>query len=1117
MPADPAAVKSVFLEAVELPVADRAAFLAERCGADADLLARVSALLAAHDSAGEGAGTMSFADAASTADRPGKDEHVGAVLAGRYKLIEAIGEGGMGAVYLAQQTEPVRRAVAVKVIKAGMDTKAVLARFEAERQALALMDHPNIAKVLDAGTTEGGRPFFVMELVKGVPITKFCDERKLTPRQRLELFVPVCQAIQHAHQKGVIHRDIKPSNVLVALYDDRPVPKVIDFGVAKAAGQTLTDKTLMTGFGAVVGTPEYMSPEQASLNNLDVDTRSDVYSLGVLLYELLTGSTPVDRKSLGKAALMEVLRIVREVEAPKPSAKLSTIDTLPSVAANRGTEPAKLSRLMKGELDWLVLKALEKDRTRRYETANGLAADVLRYLAGEPVQAVPPSTGYRLKKFVRKNRGPVAAAALVLLALLLGMAGTTFGLVRADERRREAEQARAREAERADGERRAKEAEAERADGERRAKEAEAAQRAQAERATAAERAAKEEAVAAQARAVAAAEAEKVAKRKAVEFRDKALDALRATTGEDVEQLIGSKPALGTSETAYLEAIVKRWQAFATQEGGDESSRAIRAEGHHRVGRLWQKLGRPGEARPECEKAVALREKLAADFPAVPQYRTELAASHSDLGNLFSMEERLKEAEEQHRKGLALLEGLVAEFPAEPAHRSHLATDHFNLGRLLMKVGRAKEAEESLRKGVVLWEKLAAEFPAAPDHREDLAKSYIGLGALMRDLGRVQEAEVQYRKSLALWEKLATDFPAAPAYRSGQASSHGHLGGVLNQTGRAKEAEEQYRKGLVIRGKLVTDFPAVPVYRSNLAQGHSNLGVLLGETGRAKEAEELHRQGLALWGKLVTDFPAVPEYRSGLARSHDSLGVLFHDLGRAKEAEEQYRGGVALLERLATDFPAVLPYRVDLGVTYCRLGLLAIQGGKPAVSRGWFDHAVRTLTPVVERPPAPHRARQFLLYSHWVRADAHDKLGEYAEAAADWARAAELSPPQERPQVRVAWALSRAHAGQVGEAVAEAAGLRELPGWTAERLYQLARVYAVASGQSADKKGEYAEQAMVLLQKALKGGHKDHAEMRQNADLDPLRDRGDFKKLLADLEAKFPPKREVLPTPRKEK
>jgi WD40 repeat protein len=361
----------------------------------------------------------------------------------------------MGSVFLAQQTEPVKRAVAVKVIKAGMDSRAVLTRFEAERQALALMDHPHIAKVLDAGTTDGGRPFFVMELVKGTPITRYCDEHKLTLRQRMELFVPVCQAIQHAHQKGIIHRDIKPSNVLVAPHDDRPVVKVIDFGVAKATGQALTDKTLLTGFGALVGTPEYMSPEQASLNNLDIDTRSDVYSLGVLLYELLTGTTPVDRKSLGQAALLEILRIVREVEAPRPSAKLSSIDTLASVAANRGTEPAKLSGLMKGELDWLVLKALEKDRTRRYETASALSRDIQRYLADEVVEARPPSVAYRLSKIVRRHKGQVIAASLVLVALVGGIVGTTLGLFEARRQEQIAryeatakEQARAAEAER---------------------------------------------------------------------------------------------------------------------------------------------------------------------------------------------------------------------------------------------------------------------------------------------------------------------------------------------------------------------------------------------------------------------------------------------------------------------------------------------------------------------------------------------------------------------------------------------------------------------------------------------------------------------------------------------
>ncbi|HLJ95812.1 MAG TPA: serine/threonine-protein kinase, partial [Gemmataceae bacterium] len=357
---------------------------------------------------------------------------------GPYHLLELIGQGGMGEVWAAQQTEPVRRQVAVKLIKTGLDSRNVLARFEVERQALALMDHPNIARVLDAGTADSGRPYFVMEMVRGVPITKFCDERRLSPHERLELFVPVCQAIQHAHQKGIIHRDLKPSNVLVALSDGRPVPKVIDFGVAKATGPHLTEEAPLTAYGVVVGTAEYMSPEQASLDQVDVDTRSDVYALGVLLYELLTGFTPIDRKSLGKAAILEVLRMVREVEPPRPSTKLSSSDALPSVAANRGVEPARLTRLMRGELDWIVMKALEKDRSRRYDTANGLARDIQRFLADEVIEARPPSAGYRVRKFVRRNRGQVLAAGLVLLALIAGFAGTAAGLVEARRQERQA-------------------------------------------------------------------------------------------------------------------------------------------------------------------------------------------------------------------------------------------------------------------------------------------------------------------------------------------------------------------------------------------------------------------------------------------------------------------------------------------------------------------------------------------------------------------------------------------------------------------------------------------------------------------------------------------------------
>ncbi len=332
-------------------------------------------------------------------------------IVGPYKLLERIGEGGMGVVYLAEQTSPIRRKVAVKILKPGMDSRQVIARFEAERQALALMDHPNIAKVLDAGATATSRPYFVMELVKGVPITDYCDEAHLAPRERIELLVAVCQAIQHAHQKGIIHRDIKPSNVLVSVHDGRPVPKVIDFGLAKATDQRLTERTLFTRHGAIVGTLEYMSPEQAESGAVDVDTRTDIYALGVLLYELLTGTTPLERLRSLQAGYSEVLRRIREEEPPRLSARISQSEQVAAIAAQRGMEPARLARLVRGELDWIAMKALEKDRVRRYATAHDLAGDLGRYLRGEPVEAGPPSASYRLRKYAGRHRAALATAA----------------------------------------------------------------------------------------------------------------------------------------------------------------------------------------------------------------------------------------------------------------------------------------------------------------------------------------------------------------------------------------------------------------------------------------------------------------------------------------------------------------------------------------------------------------------------------------------------------------------------------------------------------------------------------------------------------------------------------
>jgi WD40 repeat protein/serine/threonine protein kinase/tetratricopeptide (TPR) repeat protein len=465
--------ETLFQEALSRPAEERAAFLATACAGQPELRAAVEALLAAHDKSsnildwpppdlgqtvdtepdapdhgatGEHTPQPEEGHPAADAGHPAADAarlasttahcpnaEPGAVIAGRYTLVEKIGEGGMGEVWVAKQTEPVKRKVALKLIKAGMDSRAVLQRFEQERQALALMDHPNIARVLDGGLTPDRRPFFVMELVNGLPLNKFCDEARLGIRQRLELFGSICQAVQHAHQKGIVHRDLKPANILVTIIDGRGVPKIIDFGVAKATSGRLTDESLSTQFGAVVGTLEYMSPEQAAFSGEDIDTRSDIYSLGVILYELLTGLRPIDARRLKKAAITEMIRLIKEEEPSKPSTRLSTDASAPSLAALRQTEPRKLAALLRGELDWVVLKCLEKQRDRRYETANGLARDIQRYLADEPVEARPPSAGYRLSKFVKRHKGQVLAASLVLLALLAGMAGTTWGLIEAKQ------------------------------------------------------------------------------------------------------------------------------------------------------------------------------------------------------------------------------------------------------------------------------------------------------------------------------------------------------------------------------------------------------------------------------------------------------------------------------------------------------------------------------------------------------------------------------------------------------------------------------------------------------------------------------------------------------------
>jgi serine/threonine protein kinase len=876
--------EQIFAKALAAPIEERPRIVDEACRGDDALRARVEALLRAHESAGEFMASPPVADprdvAGTPAPEPAATERSGSRI-GRYKLLQKVGEGGCGVVWMAEQEEPVVRRVALKIIKLGMDTREVIARFDAERQALAMMDHPNIARILDAGATDLGRPFFVMELVRGIRITHFCDQNNLDTSQRLELFTKVCHAVQHAHQKGIIHRDLKPSNVLVALHDGVAVPKVIDFGIAKATEGRLTDRTLFTAFEQLIGTPAYMSPEQAELSGMDIDTRSDIYSLGVLLYELLTGRPPFDPKSLVKAGLDEIRRIIREVEPQRPSTNLSTLGDADraTVARLRGTDPDRLSLLLRGDLDWIVMRCLEKNRARRYDTPTALAEDIARHLSHEPVVARPPTRSYRLGKFVRRNRAAFTAAAFASMALLVGTAVSAWLAVRATQ----AERAEARERARAEdlltfmlGDLRSQLAKVGRLD------------------------------------VLESVGDKAMAYFRSLDARDSSDTALarHAKALTQVGEIRMDEARYADAADAFSEAYA-RAASLSARHPGDGDLLFERGQAEYWNGFVhWRRGELPAAAdwltryHDTCVALVALDASR-------PEWRSELAWGEHNLSVLRKDRRDLDASRSGFVAELKILGGLLAQNPKDLETSSRIADAHSWIGGLDEQQGDFAGALKEYSIQTSLIRGIVAADPATPKWKSDLVKfSLLNVVDVEVISGRLAEACANLREAHGLSDELVALDPSNRHWLATSLNVRLKEAFLCRSLGNDREAARQLEQVRPQLEALAATEPTDRVFALWLAMAWRLEGRLRFVGGRADGFQAAVR-AVDLGGKLIGEGRATDNDVGEFAMACDEAGEIAAKSGAAQEAENAWqRGAEALSGRLtgARDWRLLDPY-----------------------------------------------------------------------------------------------------------------------------------------------------------------------------------------------------------------